>query len=195
MHGVRRKQSRLWICLLSLLVSAWMIGRPTGGAKPLQLVDIILKNTRDHLLLYLKLEGAFGPEIEQAILRGAPARLTYAIILSQVRDAWPDRPLARLQIRHAVKYDCLKRSFRVRRSWEKDKPVTTRSFAEAKRRLAEIDSLRLIELDALQKGARYQLRVHAQLSRIRLPFRLERIRAFLPLGDLQSDWYTVDFTY
>jgi hypothetical protein len=61
--------------------------------------------------------------------------------------------------------------------------------------MAEIDSLKVIDLNQLQKGTRYQIRTKAQLSKLTLPFYLHYVLFFVSLWDFETDWYTIDFIY
>ena len=45
----------------------------TGSAQDATLTNITVSNTRDDLLLYLNLEGAFREEMKKAILSGVPS--------------------------------------------------------------------------------------------------------------------------
>ena len=183
------------ISLCLVLVVLLLVCPQNAFAQEARLADIILNNTRDDLLLYLKVEGAFTPEIEEAILSGVPTSFSFFITLLQVRNMWFDRELADLEVTHTVKYNNLKKEFVIQRSWENGPPMVTQSFAEAKKLLSEVASLKIIPLAKLEKGGLYQIRAKAELSRITLPFHLHHILFFISLWDFETDWYTIDFTY
>ena len=46
-------------------------------AKDAKLTNIIVTNTRDDLLVYLSVEGAFTEDMEAAVKRGVPASFTF----------------------------------------------------------------------------------------------------------------------
>ena len=71
----------------------------------------------------------------------------------------------------------LKEEFVVKRSWDGGKPHVIQSFAEARKLMAEIDSLKVVSLGKLEKGGHYQIRTEAELSKVTLPFYLH----YLPL--------------
>lgn len=81
------------------------------------------------------------------------------------------------------------------RSWENNEPQVTTSFEEAQRWMAEIASLKITPLTALEKGRQYQIRAKAKLSKLTLPFYLHYVLFFVSLWDFETDWYTIDFTY
>jgi hypothetical protein len=70
-----------------------------------------------------------------------------------------------------------------------------KDFAAAKKAMAEVKGLKVAPLQRLIKGNKYQLRVKAELQKVRLPLNLHYVLFFLSLWDFETDWYTVDFTY
>jgi hypothetical protein len=111
------------------------------------------------------------------------------------RNFWFDKEMADLEVTHTIKYDNLKKEFDVRRSWEQNRPRITKSFAEARNWMSEINSLPVVPLADLQKGVQYQLRLKAQLREVTLPFYLHYVLFFVSLWDFETDWYTIDFIY
>jgi hypothetical protein len=164
-------------------------------ASEARLTDIIVTNTRDDLLVFLNVEGAFNDKIKKAVLTGVPATFFFYITLYQARNMWFDKKIADIKITHRIKYNSLKKEFIVIRSWEKDKPSVTQSFEEAQKLMAEIDSLKIISLGSLQKGSQYQIRAKAELGKLTLPFYLHYILFFVSLWNVETDWYTIDFIY
>ena len=104
------------------LVTALLVGMlliaPGVYAQEARLSNFIITNTRDDLLLYLNVEGAFPEETKGAILSGMPTTFTFYVSLYRVRDFWYDEKIIDLEITHDIKYDSLKNEFTVTRSWE-----------------------------------------------------------------------------
>ena len=195
-HGLRidmeylRKQ-KTCVLLLSLI----LLTQNLAFAQDARLTDIIVTNTRDDLLVYLNVEGAFREKMKTAILSGVPATFSFFISLYQNRNFWFDKKLADLKITHTIKYNNLKKEFSVKRSWENGVPLVTQSFAEAQKWMAEIDSLKIVPLNILEKGGHYQIRAKAELSKLTLPFYLHYVFAFVSLWYFETDLYTIDFIY
>jgi hypothetical protein len=164
-------------------------------AKDAKLTHIIVTNTRDDLLVYLSVEGAFTRNMEDAINSGVPASFSYFVNLYRTRGIWFDKKLVDLTITHTIKYNSLKKEYTVTRSWDSSSPAVVRSFDAAKKLMAEIDSLKVIPLKQLKKGSQYQIQAKAKLSRVTLPYYLHYILFFLSLWDFETDWYTIDFIY
>lgn len=94
-----------------------------------------------------------------------------------------------------IKYDNLKEEFSIKRTWEKSDSIVTRSFDEAQEWMAEIEGLKVVSLELLEKGIQYQLRAKAELSKVTLPYYLHYVLFFVSLWDFETDWYTIDFTF
>jgi hypothetical protein len=166
-----------------------------GVAQDAILTNITVSNTRDDLLLYLNLEGAFREELQKAILSGVPSTFSFFAKLNKVRNFWFDQDIADIEVTHTIKYDNLKKEFSVVRSWKADNPEVTKSFNEAKKWMTEINSLKIIALKRLEKDVHYQLRVKAEVSKKTLPLYLHYILFFVSLWDFETDWYAIDFIY
>ena len=159
------------------------------------LSDIIVTNTREDLLVFFKIEGCFTREMDEAILNGIPTTFTIFVQLSRARLFWTDESLSAREIEHSIKHDSLKNEFQVRRTEDGSKALVFKDFAAAKKAMAEVRGLKVAPLQRLVKGNKYQLRVKAELQKVRLPLNLHYVLFFLSLWDFDTDWYTVDFTY
>ena len=179
--------------VLALLVS-FLFFFPAQG-QDARLSNITVSNTRDDLLLYLSVEGAFREELKKAIMSGVPVTFSFIAKLNEVRNIWFDSGIADITVTHTVKYDNLKKEFSVKRSWQHDEPEVTKSFEEAQKWMSEVNSLVIIPLSKLEKGKQYQLSAKAEFSKKTLPFYLHYVFFFVSLWDFETDWYTIDFIF
>lgn len=177
------------------MLSICIFLQPLALAQEARLTNIIVTNTRDDLLIYLTVEGAFNEKIKEAVLSGVSFSFSFFITLYRERSFWYDKQLTDIKVFHRIKYDNLKKEFTIRRSWENGKPIITQSFEEAQKLMTEIDSLSVIPLNRLERGRRYQLRAKAELNKLTLPFYLHYVFFFVSLWDFETDWYTIDFTF
>jgi hypothetical protein len=90
----RRVTGVLVLGILVLCVHGWAM------AKDATLTNIIVTNTRDDLLVYLSVEGAFTQKIEDAVNRGVPASFSFFVNLYRTRGMWFDKKIADLTITH-----------------------------------------------------------------------------------------------
>ncbi|UCD31384.1 MAG: DUF4390 domain-containing protein [Desulfobacterales bacterium] len=185
---MNRKTYIILFCLMFLVQNL-------AFAQEAKLTDIIVTNTRDDLLVYMNVEGAFREKMQTAVLSGVPTTFSFFITLFKARNLWFDKKIADIKVTHTVKYNNLKKEFMVKRSWENGEPLVTQSFTEVKELMTEIDSLKIAPLSALEKGLNYQIRAKAELSKLTLPFYLHHVFIFLSLWDFETDLYTIDFIY
>ena len=183
-----RKFIALLVCILLLLDCPVL-------AQEARLTRITVSNTRDDLLLYFALEGAFTEQMQEAIISGVPATFSFYIHLYRVRNLWHDKEIADIKLTHTIKFDNLKKEYTIKRSWKEEDPIVTQSFQEAQRLMTEIDSLRVYPLKGLNKGNRYQIRAMAEVSKMTLPFYLHYVLLFVSFWDFETDWYTIDFIF
>ncbi len=195
------RKKRFWFRsmrgLKSLLLFSvfWVAGAVPAMAKEAHLSDFVVTNTRDHLLVYFRVNNCFTPEMSNAIESGIETAFIFFVQLREKRDLIWDKKIADLEVNHSIKYDSLKKIYSVKFSEDNKKEVTVRNFEEAKKLMAEVVALKVVPMHQLKKGKRYQLQMMAQLDKIRLPFYLHYVLFFLSLWDFETDWYAVDFRY
>ncbi len=136
----------------ALLLGVLILCQEAAFAQEATLTNITVSNTRDDLLLYLNLEGAFSEKLKKAILSGVPATFSFLAKLTRVRNMWINPDIADITVIHTIKYDNLKKEFIVRRSWRNNEPEMTKSFSEAQKWMTEVNSLKIIPLGQLGKG-------------------------------------------
>lgn len=164
-------------------------------ARQASLDDIIVTNTRDHLLVYFNVEDCFTEDMNRAIMNGIQTKFTFIVKLYEVRTAWFDEEIADIRLTHKIEYNTLKNEFNVFLPEQNNKHITTKDAEEANKMMAEVVALKVARLDTLRRGSHYQLRLKAELDKIELPFYLDYVLFFLSLWDFETDWYTVVFKY
>jgi len=164
-------------------------------AEEARLSDIIVTNTREHLLVYFNVKDCFTGEINKAILNGISTKFTFIVKLYEVRNTWFDREIADIKLTHNIEYNTLKNEFNLFLPEQNNKKARTKDFDEAKKLMAEVVALKVAKLDKLKRGLHYQLRMKAELDKIELPFYLNYVFFFLFLWDFETDWYSVIFRY
>ncbi len=157
--------------------------------------NIKLANTRDDLLTYFDIKKAFTPKINQAVLNGIPTTFSFYVTLYKTQGSWFDKKIADIQIKSTLKYNALKKNFSVLRSWKDKDAVIAQTFKEAKSLMTEIDNLKILPLNQLIKGDKYQLRIKAKLDRVTLPLSLHYVLFFVSFWDFETNWYLINFTY
>jgi len=160
-----------------------------------KVADLLISNTSDNLLVYLKVENCFTEEMEEAILAGIPTTFTFILELYRERRHWFDKKESFLEVRHTIKYDNIKKILYVLFTEEGKKPEQFKEFSEAKTAMSELNGVAFTPLKQLTKGERYYLRVKTKLDEVRLPLHLEYVFFFVSLWDFETGWARQDFVY
>lgn len=178
-----------------VLLLFFFISPEISSAKEARLSDIIVTNTRDHLLSYFNVRDCFTEEMNMAIMNGISTKFTFIVKLYEIRSAWFDRKIADIKLTHAIEYNTLKNEFSLLLPEQNNKKVKTKDFDRAKELMADVVALKVVRLNRLKRGVHYQLRMKAELDKIELPFYLNYVLFFLSLWDFETDWYSVVFKY
>ncbi len=186
----KRKTS---ILIIVLLLTTQFVS--PALAQKAYLSDMVVTNTRDHLLVYFSVNECFTPEMNKAIENGLNTTFTFFVKLFEKRDYWWDVKITDLEVKHSIKYDNLKKIYEVRLSDQDNKIITVKDFEEAKRLMADVVALKVTPLTNLRKGGHYQLQMMAELDKITLPLYLHYVLFFLSLWDFKTDWHAIDFRY
>lgn len=190
------KKTRFFFLILLAVVLIPAMAPAAATAQKARLTDMVMSNTRDDLLLFVTVEGAFTEQMKQAVLNGIPTSFSFIVRLEKINAfVLPNSLVAEKKVTHTIKYESLKKQFVVRRSWEENRTLTTDSFEKARQWMSEIKSLRIAAVDKLQEGKKYRIRAKARLDTVELPFYLNYIFFFVSLWDFETNWHSIEFGY
>lgn len=183
---------------MALLLALFLLGlaglpRP-AAAQDATIKDLVVNNSDSHLLLYFTLNNCFTPEMETGIHNGIPATFTFYVELYKIKKAWPDSELLSLTFNHTLTYDSLKEEYTLILD-ESNETSLTDSAEQAKKTMATINGLRIIELSRLMPEDTYLLKVKAKLAKKTLPLYFHYLIPFSSLWDFETDWHTLKFRY
>ncbi|MFK5953850.1 MAG: DUF4390 domain-containing protein [Desulfobacterium sp.] len=167
----------------------------TAVAKKAFLDNVTLTNTRDHLIAYFNVQNAFTPKINEAILNGVPTTFTFYMSLYRARESWFDEKISSHKISNTLKYNALREDFSLSRPWKSKEPLAIKTFNTARERMTDITGFTIVPMDQLIRGNKYQIRIKAEMKKIKLPLYLHHVFFFLSLWNFETDWYTMDFIY
>ena len=182
------KQAIISLCVLIFTCNL-------AQASKASLQDIVLDSKNENLTLSFKLEDAFPEQMKEVILNGTPITFAFLVELREIKDFWIDKKLVDIKIDHLLKYNVLKKEFVIKRSWEIDEVLVTKSFDEAQDLMTTIRSLKILPFNWLENGNRYQVAAKAELSKANLPFDLRSVMFFSPSWGFETDWYILDFNH
>ncbi len=183
------------LSLFLLLLFLFFSGPKSAWSKQAQITDIIVTNNQENLLVYFYTKGCFTPDMNKAIQNGIPTTFTFLIELYKPRSLWPNIRLASLKLHHTIKYDSLRDEYSILLSERGHQNFTIKDFSKAQEMMADVSNIQLIPLKNLQRNTQYQVRIKAELNKVRLPLYLHYLLFFVSLWDFETDWYVVDFIY
>ncbi|TWI75411.1 uncharacterized protein DUF4390 [Desulfobotulus alkaliphilus] len=181
--------------LLFFLLLQPLIFNRMAEAGEAAITNLILARNDQSLEIHLRTEGAFTPKIEAAVQSGVPVTFSYYLILESPRRFWRFSEIKNITVTHTIRYNAIRESYTVTRSWEGFAPHETKDFEEAKRKMSSLSSLVIAQVDELERTKPYRLRAKAKLSEFTLPLYLHHILFFLSFWDFETDWYSIDFIF
>jgi len=166
-----------------------------SSSQNVQFKDITITTSNTHLLLFGVIKNDKTDELIQGLHSGIPMHFTFFVELYRTRDNWPDEELISVSFVHTLKYDTLKEQYELKIEEQKNRALTFKSLAEAIKTMNDINGLKVIELKKLKPDNSYELRIKAELYKKTLPMNLHYIIPFISMWNLETDWYTIEFTY
>ncbi len=112
-------------CLVFFVLLLTAIPALCGDA---ELTNLIVRNNNDELQVDLLIKGIFTEEMKAAVSKGLPISITFLILLYEVRDYWFDDKMVSKTAMHDVRFDALRKEYRIRRSWEKRIPLVVKDL-------------------------------------------------------------------
>jgi hypothetical protein len=182
-RGFLRRCFRVLLPILVMLASpAWGQQRPT-------LHELVLTQTDQEVLLYMSLEGGFHQELMEAIESGIPITITYHMRLYRIRGLWFDEEVLSKTIKHIVKYDALKKQYRVSEINGLFSNIKlTKHESTMVRWMSQIEGQPLIPFHLLQPNEEYYVKAMADLKAVKSPFPLSHIPFLASLWDTGTPW-------
>jgi hypothetical protein len=181
------------MCLLLVLLYGSLSPAAPGKEKA-EVTGLAVRQERGDLLVSFRLENCFTPEMEKAVLSGVPTTFRLRIVLEKSRCSLIQPATLNLILEHSIKYDLLKKEFRVRVPEHPDNVCYTKDFDEAKRLMSTVADLPVMPLSRLEKDRDYRIRIKAELSRFKMPLFLRYIFFFVSLWDFETSWQEQTFS-
>jgi hypothetical protein len=182
---------RILLRCFSVLLPSWaMLVAPAWGQpqRPL-LHELVLTHTDHEVLLHIDLQGGFQREILEAIATGIPIMVTYHMRLYRKRGLWFDEEVLSKTIKHIVKYDALKKQYRVSEINGLFSSIrVTKHETTMVRWMSAIEGQPLIPFHLLQPGEEYYVKAMADLKAVKSPFPLSHMPLLASLWDTGTPW-------
>ncbi len=160
-----------------------------------QFKDVTVTTSKSHLLLFGVLTNNNPKELEQALHSGIPMKFTFLVELLQTKNGWLDEELITMKFSHTLKYNSLKENYQLEIEEQKNRKFIYANLADAMKIMNELNGIKVVKLKDLLPDNAYQLRVKAELFKKTLPMNIHYLIPFISMWDLETDWFTIEFTY
>lgn len=189
-----RQLVRRPLCLaVSVLALCLIAALPVRAAQPV-IDQVILTNSTSDLLVYFNVSNAFDDDqLAKVIMAGVPTTFTFSFEVEKVNRFWPDKEIKAFELSRTIKYDAVTGLFSVTFHRERGKSKTTTSWRAAQELMADFAAVKVIPLKRLERDSTYRLRIRAQLLKPELPWALNVFFFWVPLGDVETEWFEVEF--
>lgn len=189
------RQLRVLFGTLLALLFFLNVASPAHAQSEASIGELTVTNTSADLLLFLTVNNAFTKQMEEGVRNGIPVSFTFYIKLERKRSVWLNQELVLQKLEHTLSYDSLKEEYNVFRSELPGQNHRTRSLAEAKRLMTQLDGFAVLPLNVLIPEAGYLLKVKAKLAEKTLPLYFHRVVPFWSLWNFETDWQSLEFRY
>jgi hypothetical protein len=177
-------------CFSVLLSIGALLVLPAWGQQQRPLLhELVLTHTDHEVLLHIDLQGGFQQEILEAIESGIPITITYHMRLYRKRSLWFDEEVLSKTIKHIVKYDALKKQYRISEINGLFSSIkVTKHEPTMVRWMSAIQGQPLIPFHLLQPGEEYYVKAMADLKAVQSPLALSHIPFLAGLWDTGTPW-------
>ena len=173
----------------------FLFAAPAAAAQEARLKNITLSSMDERMVVSMRVEGAFTPDILASIQEGVEAKFTFRLRMYRDRRMWLDEKLVAVNLTHSLLFDPVREAYVVHRSWAQPPSVETRSLAQAQALMSQIERYDILPLDQMQRGEGYELRAKVELAQVTLPFYLRYVFYFVSFWDFETEWHSVFFLY
>lgn len=181
---------------LVFLTAALVFASPVaaGAAKTrAQIVDGRVRLDGGAYLLSFRVDGAFTPDLNEAVQAGIPTTFTYFFRVHRDLPGFFDEKVFEFQVRRTIHYDAIRRTFTVLFG-EKGVTETYKDAGAAKSAMTRFADLPIAVLASIPSVKGYSVAVKAQMEKAQLPlpFGLENLFFFSALWDFETSWTRID---
>ncbi len=180
---------RVTILILGLILSALLVPSQSFAKTKASIQDLDVRIEDGIVIIGFVIDNCFSPKMEEAVLSGVPTTFHIRILVQNRRWLFLRSNVLDVTLERTIKYERLKREFRVILPETTELVHTTTSFFEAKEWMSRVEDLALIPTWRLDENREYTLRVKAELSKVNLPLFFRYIFFFVSLWDFETDWH------
>jgi len=154
-----------------------------------RIADLSVTFSQGNILVSARLERGVHLNFEEDIHNGIQKDLFYYVLLKRRQTLWMDEEVLSRTIKHTIKYDILKKQYRViTRIEQTPQEQKVEHYEELRRLISEIKNVKITPISFLDPNETYYISVKAEMRATTLPFYLEYLLFFIPFLDLDTPW-------
>jgi len=171
-------------------MSLFFLFSPTTKALAAPRIQNILVEALDSgLFVSATLDSGFQKKTVEDIHNGIPKDFYYYFVLHQREKRWFDEELLSKTILFTVKYDTLKKNYKIKQIRDnKSTERTVSEFKDMKDMVTKIKRLKLAPLKVLNKTDHLFVSVKSQMQGTKRPFYLDYFLFFIPFLEIDTPW-------
>jgi hypothetical protein len=182
--------------VLFLLIAAFVqyAGLPLAAAAGKERIKNVTAEVVDEeIVVSAELVSGFNSQIIRDIQNGIPKDFYYYLLLKKKEKNWFDEEILSKTVRYTVKYDTLKKQYRVIQfEGEKTTESLFDDFDRMKRQVSRVDRIKIAAVGLLKSRFRYYVSVKSQMKASKLPLYVDYFLFFIPFLELDTPWSDSD---
>lgn len=176
------------LTLFSFALLCAFFPSPLLAAGRERIQNVTAKIVDEQIVVSADLTRGFNPEIVADIQNGISKDFYYYLVLKRKQRSW-DEEIFSKTLRYTVKYDTLKKQYRVvvteggrvtESLWD--------DFESMQKLVSRIEQVNLAPVSLLSSSRRYYVSVKAQMKAAKLPLYLDYFLFFIPFLELDTPW-------
>lgn len=179
--------------LLTFLLIQQIGPLPAAAAGRERIKNVGVEIIDEEIVVSAELVSGFNNDIVRDIQNGIPKDFYYYLLLKRKQKNWFDEELLAKTIRYTVKYDTLKKQYRVTQIEEgKETESLFDDFEGMKQKVSRVERVKIAPIQILKSRYRYYVSVKSQMKAAKLPFYGDYFLFFIPFLELDTPWSDSD---
>ncbi len=179
-----------YIIFLVMILAFLMTASEAMADGAERIENVKVEVVHEEIIVSAKLSHGFRPKIVREIQNGIQKEFHYYILIKRREKNWIfDEEVLSRNILYTVKYDTLKKKYRViLRDGEKIVENIFDDFDAMKQVVSHLDRVKLGRANVMKSADRYFVSVKAQMKAAKLPFYLDYFLFFIPFLEIDTPW-------
>lgn len=181
--------SRFFSPFLLALFLFFLFSLPTKTLAAPRIQDVVVDIRDGSLFVSAKLGDGFQKKTVEDIHNGIPKDFYYYLVLHRKEKRWFDEELLSKTILFQVKYDTLKKTYKITQTSDhKSTETIVSEFKAMKDLVTQIKDLKLAPLQSLNRSDHLYVSLKSQMQGTKRPFFLDYFLFFIPFLEIDTPW-------